>query len=225
MRDDCFIMKKYTLIGAVIASLFWAFPAQAQDTAEHKIPLTVEEMKEMAKPPARQPYKRTKSLRVPAVKHRVVVQEKTIRVSPGQSKTVPLSRNAASVIVANPAHATVFLDTPRMLVIMPRAPGATELTVLDAEGQIVLQKGVLVDGAGDDHVRIRRICGEDARDCEAQTIYYCPDNNCVEVATPEPDTTGNYPVVPVATSAGTTFDDFDDLGDAGNPIEPTGDNQ
>lgn len=52
---------------------------------------------------------------------------KIIRLTPNESHILHLNRNAASVIVANPVHAGVFLDTPRVLVIVPGTPGATSL--------------------------------------------------------------------------------------------------
>lgn len=186
-------MTSRLFTGLLLAAVLFVAPhAQAQDASNSKaIPQTVEELKEMSNPAPKKPYERVRSLRVPAVKHSVVVEEKTIRVSPSESKTVSLSRDAASVIVANPMHATVFLDSPRMLVIMPRAPGATEITVLDDQGEVVLNKGILVSGAGDNHVRVRRICDAVSdngtkQDCERDTIYYCPDGNCEKVVVEPP---------------------------------------
>lgn len=212
-------MKIHTYFFILVAALLWTMPSYAQNTGK-AIPQTVEELKAMSKPESKLGYEKVKPIRVPAVRHRVMVEEKTIRVSPGKSKTVPLARDAASVVVANPAHATVFLDSPRMLVIMPRTPGATELLVLDAQGREILKKGVLVDGAGDDHVRIRRICDPEQRECQAQTIYYCPDNNCAEVVSPEADTSGNYPVVPANVSPRPSFNDFEE-----EVVEPTRDDR
>lgn len=217
-------MKIHNFIFSVLVAFILAMPAYAQSNSK-AIPQTVEELKAMSNNTPRPTYEKIKSLRVPAVKHRVVVEEKTIRVSPGESKTVALSRDAASVIVANPAHATVFLDNPRLLVIMPRAPGATELMVLDSKGKTILQKGVLVSGSGDDHVRIRRICNDSVTDCQAQTIYYCPDNNCAEVAIQEPDTSGTYPSVPASVSPrGDTSDSNDTSDTSVDPDESVGSN-
>ncbi len=163
--------------------------------AQQAIPQSVSEMNALSKPKSERIYEPTKSLQVPAVKHKIKVETKTIRVSPSESKTVSLSRDASTVIVANPMHATVFLDTPRQLVIMPRAPGATQVKVLDDKGHVIFDKGVLVDGASDNHLRIRRIChGGD--ECEPQTIYYCPEGNCAAISVQEARAMPTYSAAP-----------------------------
>jgi Flp pilus assembly secretin CpaC len=119
-----------------------------------------------------------------------------IRLAPGKAKTIALERNAASIIVANPAHASVYLDNPRLAVIVPRAPGATGFTVLDSEGGTVLDQQIVVGEAEDAaYVRITRMCGsgQGAASCQSVSMYYCPDN-CVSVAVPEADPNAKMPV-------------------------------
>lgn len=113
-----------------------------------------------------------------------------LRLAPGKSQNIELSRDAASVIVANPAHASIFLDNPRLVVVLPRAPGATGFTVLDREGKTILSQQIVVDSADDGaYVRVTRVCSAASAsgmsgDCVPLTTYYCPDN-CVPVLTPE----------------------------------------
>src|SRR6187402_975472 len=60
--------------------------------------------------------------------------DNSIRITPDTTKIIRLEQDAASVIVANPEHASIVLDSPRLLVVMPRMPGTTLFTVLNAKG-------------------------------------------------------------------------------------------
>lgn len=134
------------------------------------------------------------------------VKDKTVlRLAPGKSQTIALSRDAASVIVANPTNASVFLDNSRLLVIVPRAPGATGFTVLDREGKEILNQQIVVDQADDPtYVRVTRICGAIAQgslsnSCIPSSVYFCPDN-CVPVSVPVADASITAPVIPPISS-------------------------
>lgn len=123
-----------------------------------------------------------------------------LRLSPGQSQTVSLDRDAASVIVGNPAHASVFLDNARLLVVMPRASGATSFTVLDKNGDTILTKQIVVSEKDDAaYVRVTRICDVGGTGsggaCQPATVYYCPDN-CVPVSVPGVDPAASMPAMP-----------------------------
>lgn len=104
-----------------------------------------------------------------------------IRLTPTESKILHLNENAASVVIANPRHASVFLDTPRILVIVPGAPGATSFTVLDTEGKEIMQRDVIVSERQQRYVRIQRVCA-DSNNCEPRSVYFCPDG-CHQVVT------------------------------------------
>jgi hypothetical protein len=127
-----------------------------------------------------------------------------VRVAPGKTQTIPLDRDAASVIVANPAHASVFLDNSRLLVVVPRAPGATNFTVLDNKGQTIMSRQIMVTDKDDvSYVRVTRICesgGYGRAACLPTTTYYCPDN-CVPIAVPNADPDARLPQVPPIASA------------------------
>ncbi len=102
-----------------------------------------------------------------------------IRLSPDRTKVLRLRENAASVVVANPAHASVILDSPKLLILMPREPGTTSFTVLNAEGKVLLERNIIVSAVQPQYVRIRRVCGKDSN-CAPSNYYYCPDG-CFEV--------------------------------------------
>jgi len=138
-----------------------------------------------------------------------------VRLTPNKTKVIRLEQNAASVIVANPRHASVLLDTPRVLVVMPRAPGTTSFTVMDANGDTILKRDVIISGrstsrtSNNNYVRVRRVCNSRDRDCVPRTLYYCPDG-CHEVAADTiasastsvdvPDIVGNSAPIDIDTS-------------------------
>ena len=178
--------------------------ARADDTLP--LPQSVNELKPVIRQEAL-PY--AQAIKVGIPQNRVAVapeKDRTIlRLAPGKSQTIALSRDAASVIVANPTNASVFLDSSRLLVIVPRAPGATGFTVLDREGKEILNQQIVVDSADDPtYVRVTRICGAATQgslsnSCIPSSTYFCPDN-CVPVSVPVADTAAAAPVIPPIAS-------------------------
>ena len=127
-----------------------------------------------------------------------------IRLTPEQSELVKLDRAATSVIVGNPAHLSVLLDTPTLMVLVPRIPGATSLTVLDDVGEVIMQRHVIVGSPKQNYVRVRRSCanaGRGARDCQATSVYFCPDM-CHEVTTSQMGDRVTEPRVPEEVPGG-----------------------
>ncbi len=111
-----------------------------------------------------------------------------LNISPDKSELVPLSREAHSVIVGNPAHVTVLLDTPKLAVVIPRSAGATYFTILDKDGNVVMQRHVVVSAPKKNYVRVRRSCGNvpDGTKCAPTSVYFCPDM-CHEIGTASGD--------------------------------------
>lgn len=103
-----------------------------------------------------------------------------LRLTPDKSEMVKLDQEAASVIVGNPNHISVLLDTPETLVVVPRAEGASHFTVLGKDGSVIMQRHVIVGATKNQYVRIRRSCGADDRGCQPTSVYFCPDM-CHEV--------------------------------------------
>lgn len=124
----------------------------------------------------------------------------SLRLTSNKDQIIRLDRDAASVIVNNPEHASVMLDSPRLLIVMPRLPGTTSFSVLDNQGEIILQKDVIVSNVQRQYVRIRRMCASSDASCVPAAYYYCPDG-CYEVS---PVTTQGGPVPPPATAAAVT---------------------
>ena len=130
--------------------------------------------------------------------------QEALTLTPDKSGTLALPRDAASVVVANPAHANVFLDTPRLLVIVPKAVGTTKLTVMDAGGGLIAERQIIITDRAQSYVRITRMCGAvgslsaGGQACQPTSLFYCPASGCVPVATTAINVAQNsaYPNVP-----------------------------
>jgi hypothetical protein len=136
-----------------------------------------------------------------AVAHAEDSAADSVRLTPDTTKIIRLEQDATSVIVANPNHASVVLDSPRLLVVMPHQPGTTLFTVLNAKGETILEKNIIVSGmAKPQYVRIRRACSAGDANCNASSYYYCPDG-CYEV-TPVRAQGDGIQAPPIASSGG-----------------------
>ncbi len=107
------------------------------------------------------------------INHNLTRRDDTIYLTPKESKMLDLDQAVGSVIVANPAHASVFMDTPQKIVIMPGQPGATDFTLLNQAGDEILTRTIVVTERDTPLIRVRQICNGD--DCVGDTVYYCPD--------------------------------------------------
>lgn len=104
-----------------------------------------------------------------------------VRLTPDKSELVRLDEPATSIIVGNPKHVNVIADSSQTLVVIPRIPGATHFTVLGKQGQVIMQRHVIVASPKEDYVRIKRTCSGDDDDCAKTSVFYCPDM-CHEIA-------------------------------------------
>lgn len=111
-----------------------------------------------------------------------------LHVTPDQTRVVKLEEDAASIIVSNSDHFNVFIDTPRILVIVPQIPGAGSFTALNSNGDVITQRHVIVAAPKQKYVRIRRACNnsDDPR-CNPISIFYCP-KGCHQVSVKSPET-------------------------------------
>lgn len=98
-----------------------------------------------------------------------------VRLTPDKSELIRLDDAATSIIVGNPAHVNVIADSSKTLVVIPRKPGATHFTVLGKQGQVIMQRHVIVASPKEDYVRVKRTCTGDDDGCEKTSVFYCPD--------------------------------------------------
>jgi hypothetical protein len=125
-------------------------------------------------------------------------EENPIRLTPDKTRVLRLEEDAASVVVTNPRHAAVVLDSARLLVIMPREPGTTAFTVLDRSGRTILERNIIVTGAQQKYIRVRKSCSGNDANCAPSSYFYCPDG-CYEVTPVDGDS--GTPDVPEETGA------------------------
>lgn len=119
---------------------------------------------------------------------------------PDKSELVRLDREASSVVVGNSTHISVLLDAPRLAVVIPRTPGATYFTALDKDGNVIMQRHVVVAAPKKNYVRVRRSCaGDDKGACRPTSVYFCPDM-CHEIGSGDTQENGDTAAIPsVAT--------------------------
>lgn len=160
-----FMHKTSRFLTIAACAFLLPMAAQAQDAAKPMSPFADNMMPPQASAVQENPGTAPDSAMYPPM-----------RLTPDKSELVRLKRKAASVLIGNEAHIQVLLDTPTRLVVIPRAPGATYFTILDDQGDIVMQRHVIVASPKEKYVRIRRSCASNAgRGCQETSIYYCPD--------------------------------------------------
>lgn len=103
-----------------------------------------------------------------------------LRLTPDETQILRINEDATTVIVGNPAHLNVLMDNPQMLILVPRQPGATSLTLLNGENKVIMQRHVIVASPKEQYIRVRRSCINGGNDCAPTRVYYCPDM-CHEV--------------------------------------------
>lgn len=96
-----------------------------------------------------------------------------LRLTPDKSEIINIDKDVGSVILGNPNHVNIMVDSPRRLIAVPRIAGASFFTVLDDDGNVLMQRHVIVASPKEKYIRIRRICTD--ADCQSQSVYYCPD--------------------------------------------------
>lgn len=84
------------------------------------------------------------------------INANSVVVTVDQAKVFRVSRPAATIIVGNPAIVDATIEDEQTLVLTGRAFGVTNLIVLDAKGDAVVDQKVLVRGHETNTVRIYR---------------------------------------------------------------------
>ena len=125
----------------------------------------------------------------------------TLNLMPDKSELVRLDREASSIVVGNSSHVSVLLDAPRLAVVIPRSPGATYFTVLDKDGNVIMQRHVIVAAPKKNYVRVRRSCSGDngGEGCQPTSVYFCPDM-CHEIGSGDTQESRNTTAIPSVTS-------------------------
>lgn len=106
-----------------------------------------------------------------------------LKLTPDKSELIHFDKAIGSIVIGNPTHVNVMADSSSTIVVIPRKPGATHFIVLDTEGQILMQRHVIVAALNEDYVRVKRVCA-DPKTCEETSVFYCPDS-CHEIGLDE----------------------------------------
>lgn len=102
-----------------------------------------------------------------------IVTHPPLRMTPDRSEIIDLDKNIGSVVIGNANHLNLLVDSPQRIIAVPRQAGASFFAVLDEDGNMMMQRHVIVASPKEKYVRIRRVC--DDGECEPTSVYYCPD--------------------------------------------------
>lgn len=102
-----------------------------------------------------------------------------IKLSPTKAEILRLPRDAGTVIVGNPSYVSALLDSPKLVVLVPQQVGSTSLTILDQEGNVLIDQDILISPYETGQVKIKRGCLAGAA-CPSDEYYQCAEN-CVLV--------------------------------------------
>lgn len=110
-----------------------------------------------------------------------------IKLTPDKSELLRLDEPAGSIIIGNPNHLSILADTSQLLVLIPRAPGAAHFTILDRDGNVMMQRHAIVGSPQEKYIRVRNSCAGTGDDnCQPTQVYYCPDMcHSIAIATSE----------------------------------------
>lgn len=98
-----------------------------------------------------------------------------LEITLNKGRLIRLSRNANVVLVAEPSIADAVIQSPRLIFILGKKPGETNLFILDNDGREILQTELIVRPNPLRHVTVHRSSAEATLSC---------DPRCVAVATP-----------------------------------------
>lgn len=105
-----------------------------------------------------------------------------LTLTPDRAELIRLDTDAATIIVGSPDNVNIHLENRRLLVMTPITPGATYMSILDDNGNIIMQRHVIVSSPKTNYIRVRRSCSGQ-KGCESTSVYYCPGGMCHPVGT------------------------------------------
>lgn len=136
------------------------------------------------------------AVKIPAVDEALLADDAPFILSQDTPTIVNLPADAGSVLVGNPEHAQAVVENPRLVMLMPRRPGATSLTVLDTKGKLIMSRKVLVGGTTKTGtLRINRVCKPNDGSCNPTKVYNCA-GRCYETIMPSVRDAGTLPPQP-----------------------------
>jgi Flp pilus assembly secretin CpaC len=98
-----------------------------------------------------------------------------------EARVVKLAKPATSVVVGDPTVADVALETPQTVVVFGKTPGETNILVLSADQELLLDWPVIVSPVNDRHVTVMNAAAVGA---PAEVLYACGTERCTRVLSP-----------------------------------------
>ena len=98
-----------------------------------------------------------------------------------EARVVKLAKPATSIVVGDPTVADVTLDSPTTMIVFGKAPGETNLLVLSADQELLLDWPVLVTPITARHVTVLNAQGAEA---PTEVLYACGSERCSRVLSP-----------------------------------------
>ncbi len=99
--------------------------------------------------------------------------QSAIDVGVGYTALVQLGRSASSVIVGDPTVADVSVEGINRLAVFGKAPGGTSLTVLGADGKVLVSTEVVVHPATPSGVTVTYAGGKGVAPGGHTVVYAC----------------------------------------------------
>lgn len=152
-----------------------------------------------------------------------IVTHAPLRLTPDRSEIVRLDSKIGSVIVGNPAHLNIIPESATTIIVVPRAPGASFFTILDENGEVVMQRHAIIAAPKEKYVRIRRSCA--GNECQPTSVYYCPDMcHEIQVSGEKSEGSGNAlaDALADAIESGPASDSSDELNAQNSPPDVEG---
>ena len=98
-----------------------------------------------------------------------------------EARVVKLAKPASSIVVGDPTVADVTLDTPTTVIVFGKTPGETNLLVLSADQELLLDWPVQVLPVSARHVSVLNPQGDEA---PTEVLYACGSERCARVLSP-----------------------------------------
>jgi len=102
------------------------------------------------------------------------IAAQSIKVSVDQARIMRLSTDASTIIVGNPVIADVNIQDGRLLVVMGKSTGATNMIALDSQGREIANIDIVVHSSGSNSLTLykgsSRISMNCSPNCE-RTLY------------------------------------------------------
>ena len=93
-----------------------------------------------------------------------------LQIEVNKAELLKLGEDASVVMVANPSIVDVAVESPRLIFLLGRRPGETNMFVLDADGSEIFTSEVVVVPPEDRAVSVHRSTEEEILSCDPRCV-------------------------------------------------------